>query len=264
MSGTGLQVPGVPYSFGVGINRNLVKGHSIVHKFGHNKDVGTSYEPVVAGGVWQTPQVSGATQLRVKAGDANDTAAGSGAREVTIVGLDATGVMVSETLATAGTSASANTTNSYVRLLRFYVSASGTYGTQSTSSHVAAIVIEDAAGANDWGMIDLNGFGHGQSQIGIYTTPKGYDAFLSAISIQTESTKPTSFLFLKRENILETAAPYSAVRTFQEFVGVEGAVSQVFDTPIRMPELTDFGPMAKVSSGSAEVSVEMEIVLVEK
>ena len=48
----------------------------IENKFGDNTAVGTSYVPITGNGIYRTPQVSGATTLRVKAGgDANDTAA---------------------------------------------------------------------------------------------------------------------------------------------------------------------------------------------
>ena len=42
---------------------------SIVHKFGKHEDVQTTYEPLAIGGIYNTPQVSGAVALRVKAGN---------------------------------------------------------------------------------------------------------------------------------------------------------------------------------------------------
>ena len=64
-----------------------ITGSTIVNKFGRNASVGTTYVPVTVGGVYNTPQPAAATTLRIKAGgDANDAAAGTGAREVTVVG----------------------------------------------------------------------------------------------------------------------------------------------------------------------------------
>ena len=51
-------------------------GFSVVHKFGKNDAIGTTVKPICLGGVWQMPQVANATTLRVKAGNANDTAGG--------------------------------------------------------------------------------------------------------------------------------------------------------------------------------------------
>ena len=100
---------------------------TLVHKFGHNAAVGTSYEPISAGGIYRSPQVSGATAVRVKAGNVADTAAGLGAQAVTVQGLDETGALAEETLVTAGTSASAPGTITFIRIFRAFVSASGVY-----------------------------------------------------------------------------------------------------------------------------------------
>ena len=69
--------------FWLNVQRGNVPGASVVHKFGRNAAV-TTMAPIAFGGVYQTPQPASATTLRVKAGNTNDTAAGSGAREITI------------------------------------------------------------------------------------------------------------------------------------------------------------------------------------
>jgi hypothetical protein len=95
----------IPADFYLEVHKGNVTGHSIIHKFGHNTAIPTTYTPVTSIGSYPTPQVSGATTLRIKAGgDANDTAAGTGAREITLIGVDETGAEVTETLATAGAS----------------------------------------------------------------------------------------------------------------------------------------------------------------
>ena len=76
--------------FLIEVSKGNIAGHSLVHKFGKNEDVGATFEPLTIGGVYQTLQPAAATTLRVKAGNANDTAAGTGAREVTVQGLDET------------------------------------------------------------------------------------------------------------------------------------------------------------------------------
>ena len=49
------------------VAKGKVAGHTIVHKFGHNDTVGTTYEPITATGVYNTPQPASATTLRIKA-----------------------------------------------------------------------------------------------------------------------------------------------------------------------------------------------------
>ena len=187
---------------GIDIARGSVRGFSSVHKFGA-ATVGTSFVPVARGSVWQTPQVAGATTLRIKAsGDANDTAAGTGAREVCLQGLDETGALVEECVATAGASASSATTTTFIRLFRAWVSESGTYASQSAPSHADDIVIENGAGGTDWATLSATGFARGQSEIGCYTVPRGYQAYVKGFVVSSDASKSTDFIFYQRRNIL--------------------------------------------------------------
>lgn len=246
-----------PFGFG------RAQSDDIVHKFGQSLDVGTSYAPVSIGEIYRTPQVAGATALRVKAGgDAGDTAAGAGARGVTLIGLDETGAYAEETIATAGISASSNTTTTFLRLFRAFVSASGTYATASAGSHVADIVIENSAGTEDWATIKLSNFPLGQSEIGFYTVPLGKRALVQQIVLEVDATKAVDFIFLQRPNILETSDPYSAMRVVQGFSGVEGVFNLQLANPYIFSALTDIGFMAKGSS-PAEVSCDFEMQILD-
>lgn len=239
-----------------------VDGWSVVHKFGA-ANVGTTYTPVCEGGFYRTPQVAGATTLRIKAGgDANDTAAGTGAREVTLEGLNATGAEIVETIATNGASASTATTNSFIRLHRLYVSASGTYATQSTGSHVGDIVVENSAGTEDWATITSTDFARGQSQIAVYSIPTGKKGFIKEVFMSIDTNKSVDVTFFQRENILETAAPYTPMRLITEAKGLSGPFSLPIQTPINgFDGPCDIGFMAKVSTGTADLTVDFEILL---
>ena len=237
--------------------------HTIVHKFGENDSVGTSYVPVARGGLYNTPQSTSATTLRIKAGgNANDTAAGTGAREITLIGIDETGAEVTETLATAGASASSATTTTFMRLYRAYVSASGTYATAAAGSHSANITIENGLGGTDWAIIDDTDFPKSQSEIGAYTIPVGYTGyFLSAFGF-VDATKTTKLLFFKREGIMETAAPYQAMRAVFEERLEGGEFTVEPKAPIYLGTGCDIGFMAKVDTTTAEVELDFEILLV--
>ena len=246
------------------VAKGNVAKHSFVHKFGRNDSVGTSFEPVTVGGIYPTPQASGAVRLRVKAGgNANDTAAGTGAREITLEGLGTSGQLVSETLATAGASASSGTTTSFIRLFRAYVSASGTYATASAGSHSGDIVIEDTSGTSDYATISSSGFPRGATEIGAYSVPDGYTAYLESSFGFTDSSKTTTLLFFQRTNILQTSAPYDAMRVvFEE--RVEGGEFTIdIDAPLAFVGPCDIGYMAMVNTGTAEVDVDFELLLVQ-
>ncbi len=246
------------------ISMGRARGWYVVHKFGHDDATPTTFRPVARGGLYRTPQVAGATALRVKAGNLNDAPGQSGARSIFIQGLDATGAEVSEEIATNGTSAGGNSSNSYIRLYRAYVAASGTYATSTAGSHAAEIVIENAAGTEDWAAISATGFPSAQTEIGAYTVPLGYTAFMIGLTVEAEATKKVDALFFQRRNILETAAPYSAMREVQRFIGLEGVVTETFDSPVEFPPLTDIGVMAELTSGgqgTGAVSVDFELLL---
>jgi hypothetical protein len=220
--------------------------------------------PVSDAGIYRTPQPAGATALRVKAGgNAADTAAGSGARSVKLYGLNAQGDEITEVIATAGTSASQTTTQTFIRLYLAEVYESGTYGTQAVGSHAASIVIENAAGTENWASILINGFPSSSSDIGSITVPRNHVGLVTSFSISVDQAKSTDILILQRSGILDSAAPYQPIKKVQEFIGVSSANAVTFDIPIRFPELTDIGVLAKVSNGTGAVSVDMEILMLE-
>jgi len=247
--------------------RGLTNGLKSVKKFGRNPSVGTSFETVAFGGIYQTPQAASATTLRIKAGgNANDTAAGSGAREITLIGLDENFQEVSEAIATAGASASSATTTSFTRLYRCFVSASGSYASASAGSHSADIVIENSAGGTDWATIDATDFPKSQSEIGAFSVPAGATGYVKLRNVSIDSGKTIDLIFFSRTNIDETSAPYSAMRAQSVVSGVSGGSIESFGAvdipfgPYTGP--TDLGFMAKVTSGTAKVAVEFEIFIV--
>ncbi len=242
-------------------------GFKIIHKFGRNKALPTAFAPITIGGVWPTPQAAAATTVRIKSGgNANDVAGGSGARSVTVEGLDATGAEVSFELIPASTVASAASTQSIIRINRVFVSATGTYPTvtASTASHVAAITIEKSAGSEDWATIDATNFARGQSEMACYAVPLGKTAYVKNITVSTDSKKSTDIVMFQRRNFLDAVAPYSAMRVVDEYKGVAGPQALSPHTPLGpYPALTDLMFLGKSASVTPEADVHFEILLVD-
>lgn len=233
-----------------------------IHKFGHNDSVGTTYVPICIGGFYRTPLFNAGTTLRIKAGNLNDTAAGTGARKIHLNGLDANGEEIHEDLVTAGTSASASTTNTFVRLFRAYVKESGTYASQSAGSHVANIVIENTAGTEDWATITLNGFPTAQTGIASYTVPAGKVAYIKQLYVSVAATKVASILLFQRTRANQTSAPFDGMRMLMEFHNIENDAHFDPEMPLGpFPEFTDLGLMGKLSAGSGEIDADFEILL---
>ena len=226
-----------------------IPGRSHVHKFGEIIGVtsATVYKAVALGEIYNMPQVAGATTLRVKAGNANDTAGGSGARAIMLQGLDETGAPILEEVPTAGASAGAASTTTFLRLNRAWVTESGTYATATAGSHDSDIVIENGAGGTDWAtMMNSVSYPHAQTQIGCLTVPLGFQALMHEFSLTVESVKTADFILLQRENILETTAPFTAMRTVEELLGVTGDYNESRAVPFGpFPALTDIIWMAR-------------------
>ena len=249
-------------SFLIEVKKGNIGGHSLVQKFGRDDSVGTSFSPVHFGGVWQTPQPASATTLRIKAGgDANDTAAGTGAREVTLQGLDATGAEIEQSLATAGASASAATALSFMRLFRYFVSGSGTYGTVAAGSHADDIVIENGAGGTDWGTLDSTDFARGQSECACYSIPDGKTGYFLKVHYSTDSSKTTNILIFQRQNIVDASAPYDAVRLIAE-IQTEGEGDWDPEGSVQITGPADVFALAKVDVGTAAVKLDFDLLLV--
>lgn len=249
------------YPSGLDISRGLASGCRVIPCFGRNTAIGGTFTPITRSGFYRTPQVSAATALRIKAGgNANDTANGSGARSIKLTGINPAGDIITETIATAGTSASAPTAKTFIRLLEAAVETSGTYATQTTPSHVGNIYIENAAGTQDWALISDGSFPRGASEIGAYTTPRGRSAYVHHIRLSTETEKKANVVFFKRSNILETSPPYSAMTLITEYPNVIGTQLLEFDPPLAFPQLTDFGFLAKIDASTVDVTVSFDVI----
>lgn len=247
---------------GLDITRGVASGCKAINKFGRNLSVGNTYVPVCIGGFYRTPQASAAATLRIKAGgNAADTAAGSGARKITLIGLNASGEEITETLTTAGAAASAPTAQSFMRLYRAYVSESGTYASQTAPSHAGSIVIENSAGGQDWATIQDTTISRAQTQIGAYTIPKDRSAVISSIKFSCDPAKKVNLVLFQRQQILQSAAPYEAMRLVEEFRQISGLHQINYELPLGpFPELTDIGFLARSDTTAVDISVSFEIV----
>ena len=241
---------------------SVIKGQSadtaIVHKFGE-ASVGTTLTPVTESGFYRTPTT--ATALEFVSDSANDAAAGSGAQEITLIGLDANWEEVTQTLTTNGTTAVALSTN-LTRLYRWYVSSSGTYADQSNGSHAGTLTIRESGGGQTWSTIGISPFTEGQSQIGVYAIPKGKKGYLLSQFIVVDSNKTIDALFFRRCNADDITTPFDAMRLLNKYIGIDGPVVLLPKSPAGPLEgPCDVGFMAKVDTGTGDISVDFEVMI---
>ena len=237
-----------------------VDGAYVVHKFGANDGVGTTITPISIGGFYRTP--TSATSLEVLSNNANDDIAGIGARTLRIIGLNASGDEIYEDVNLSGVTPVA-LSNQFLRVYRWYVLESGTYATQTAPSQYGTITLRESGGGQTWSNLNVigGGFGVGQSEIGVYSVPKGNTCWLLKKVMSVNSNKYANIYFFKRENLTDTTAPYSAIRLVEKHIGVTSVTTLESRSAIdKFKELTDIGFMANTDTGSAEVSVEFEMI----
>ena len=248
------------YRSGFDIARGLAQGCVAHHVYGRHVDIGSSPTPVTRSGYYRTPQANAPVHLRIKSGgNANDTAAGTGGRAVTFIGIGVDGSLITETVATAGTSASAATTQHFIRLRDAYVSASGTYATQTAGSHASTINIENTGG-NLWATIADGTLGRGNMEQAVFTTPRDRAALVTNLFISSNADKKANIVFYQRSGILQTAAPYDVMQLINEFPQSAGLFDLRFDPPLYFPPLTDFGFLASVAASTVDVSVAFDVI----
>lgn len=152
------------------VSQGLVPGYSAVVKFGENLDVDTTEEDLWSPGGTLT-YLTAADNFRIAAGgNAADDAAGTGAQEVIFVFLDDNYNETTQTIATAGASASASTTLTGLRFVRAYCGACG-----SSESNVGDITIEAVSAGTTQGLIPALS---GQTQQLHYPVPAGKTAYV--------------------------------------------------------------------------------------
>lgn len=248
--------------FDVQVSRGLIAGHKVVHKFGASESIGTSYAPFCIGNVYQMP--TSATALEAVSAEADDTAAGTGAQQLSIMGLDANWAEVTQTVEMNGLTPVALTTP-LLRLYRAYVSRTGTYATGAAGSHAGALTIRVAGAGATWATISATGYARGQTQIGAYTVPAGSSVHIRGGFIHIDSGKSVDVLLMQRPNADDVTTPFSgAMRVVFNWPGLKSSTNlQPFSPTNRFMEKTDILFLVQVASGTAAGSVDFEMIQIE-
>ena len=236
--------------FELQVARGQVDGHKALFKFGINGDVGTSVETVWAqGGTYVYP--ASATVMKISSSSADDAAAGTGARTISIAGLDASYNEISETVILDGQT-SVNTVNSYLRISRMFVVTAGSGATAAGTIYAGTGTVTSGVPATVYGMVAI---GANQTQMAFWTVPAGYTLYLTGLfctSANTTANAWTNFQLIQR--------PLGGVFRQQSSSRVPGNGDFVVDlhTPLAFSEKTDIEVRAVASTSPSNVSAEFE------
>jgi len=243
------------------VSAGQVPGHSIVHKFGAG-ELTTTFAPVTNSGFYRTP--TAVVTLEVVSSSANDTAAGTGAQQVTITGLNISYDEVDVVVELNGTTAVALGTD-LLRVYRWRVSRTGSYGSQTVGAHDGSLTLRVSGGGDTWATLTNTPFPTGQSQIGCYTLPRNKKAYLLSKNIFVDSTKSADLYFFKRENADDVTTPYTGIiKLVEREVGITGGYALKTISPKYLGVgPMDVGFMGILSAGTGECSVEFELLIVD-
>ena len=122
-----------PYDLQVA--KGLVPGTTGLFKFGFNADIDQTEETVWdAGGLYTYP--ASALAMTIVSSNANDTSAGTGARTVRVIGLDANYAEVTQTVSLNGTT-TVSIPTSLIRVYRAFVVTAGSGNTAAGTITIA-------------------------------------------------------------------------------------------------------------------------------
>lgn len=168
---------------------NRVDGVKTVHLRGFNPDISTSSETIMGvGGVYV--QLTSAVAFEAVSSDANDTAAGTGARTIVASMVDGNYVQTDVTITMNGTTAVA-ISGTYLACNGARVATSG-----SNATNVGSIDIRTTAGSVVKRRIPAV-IGSGKDQDFIYTIPAGHVGLLKPIHVYSAGAAAALNTFLQ-------------------------------------------------------------------
>lgn len=239
--------------FALQVARGQIPGHSAISVFGYNPDVDTAEESIWPDG-GTVPHPTVASVLKISSSSTDDTSAGTGARTVTIVGLDGSYNQVSESITLNGQTA-VNTTNSYLYVNGFYVASTGSGGANAGNINAGTGVVTAGVPAV---LYDIIATGYNNRTTAHYCVPAGYTGYLTTGVITTGqasgSTSVTAFL---KQHGQDGIVRVGAVSTLNN-----GAVQYDFSYPYIISEKNCVGASAIGSAVNNSASAFFNIVLI--
>lgn len=239
--------------FELQVGRGQIPGHSVVHVFGYNPDVDTAEETIwPIGGILGHPDSP--TIMTISSSSANDTAAGTGARTVYILGINGTGGFVSETVTLNGQTA-VNTVNTYDAIESMTVMTVGSGGANAGIIYAGTGTVTAGVPAVPYSAM---GAGENNSMVGHWTCPTGYTGYLVYGKVTVGPTAGNHYVLARLKKRLTSGIVVTAAKTTIQ----QGEVSYPFDYPVKIEAGECITATAQGSGDNATVSSYFQIVLI--
>lgn len=250
---------GTSEPFELQVSRGQIAYHKHVFKFGNNPAVGNSLETIwTQGGLYSYPPT--ASVMTVSSSSTDDASAGTGARTVTVYGLDADYNEISE-LVTLNGQTPVNTTKSYLRVNRMIVRSAGSGGGNAGEIYTGTGTVTSGVPANVYAII--NGIaGSNQTLMALWTVPAGYTAYLLQYDVSNGTTSNTPAVC----KLILAVRPFGEVFQSKDVKSLTTGmhVEETFSVPPRIEEKSDIEVRAISSSGSVsfDISAAFELIYI--
>ena len=243
------------FDFHTEVSKGLVPKHTLVHKFGHNLDIDTSTDPETvwsAGGLYTFD--TSAAKLRISSNDLNDRIGDTGARRITIQGLDVDYNLIEDQVILQGQNV-VNSNKEFLRVHRAFVTEAG-----SSEFNEGVITINNNANTLTLAQIPAE---HGQTQMAVYTIPANHKAYITSFSGSMSKATPSTAI------VLEMVFRKDGVKRVKQDIAIDttGSTSFVkhFECPLPVEEKTDVYVNAKeVSQNNSGVFSNFGLILVDQ
>ena len=247
------------FSYAIEVAKGNVPHKKIIHGFGQNQVIGASVVDIwITSGIYVWLQA--AVTLEAISDDTDDDDGGDGARVITIDGLNADWDEITEDITMNGTSATASTTQTFIRINHAEVKTCGIY----SGTNIGNITVRTSGAGATHCILDVeNLIGTGHSQLGRYSVPRNKTAFMDNIHVWTDNNKPSTVYMFKRENANVVVAPFTARRLELEVAGLTQPEDIDILYPRVYPQYTDIYFQVIAGTGNTDVAIDFEMVLID-
>lgn len=243
--------------FELQVARGQITYHEFIHKFGFYDSVDTNLTTIWSqGGVYS--YLSVASTLYISSSSTADTGAGTGARTVTVSGLDNNFDQKVETVTLNGQSGVELNGSTWFRVNRIVVNTAGSGGANAGVLYVGTEASPSSGVPTNKYAIVLAG--DNQTLMCIYTVPRGYTAFITQKDVSASSSAG-KFAILSL-----VARPFGGVFNVKDRVlSSQGYSSISYPYPLKFTEKTDIEVRAKADSagGTVTASAALDIVIIQ-
>jgi hypothetical protein len=235
------RVSSVQYMYDVVLGN--IPGHTYVYRFGYNSDVDDVREDVWEfGGIYIPPATP--MQMRVVSSNANDTAAGTGARTVGIEYLDNTYTPQMEIVTLNGLTPVNTVATNILRINHFHVETDGSGGVAAGD-----ISVQNTAGTVTYSYLSA---GLNVARQVIYTVPAGKTLYITSWDWGVGSNLGNRYAeFLLRAMAGEDGALFANFHIRTMSIAQDGGASHELEIPVKVAATADVKVSAVSDSATA-------------